>query len=84
MERLEPALFGLSSLLTRPDIEDGDGDEGDDEVDGSVGEHQVDTADVVLGEGNAAPGGVLQWFRVEVEIVDLGRVEECTRDPRFT
>ena len=55
MDRLGPALF-VSQDLTRPDVEDCDGDHGDDEVDGSVGEHEVDTADVVLSEGNTAPG----------------------------
>ena len=54
-DRLEPALF-IKPVLTEPDVEDGDGDHGDDEVDESVGEHEVDTADVVLCEGNTAPG----------------------------
>ena len=72
MDRLGPALF-VSQDLTRPDVEDGDGEHGDDEVDGSVGEYEVDTADVVLSEGNTAPGGLLQWLIVEVEVIDLGQ-----------
>ena len=55
MDRLGPALF-VSQDLTIPDVENGYGNHWDDEVDGSVGEHEVDTADVVLSEGNTAPG----------------------------
>ena len=63
----------MENVLSRPDVEDGDGDHGDEEVDGGVGEHEVDTADVVLSEGNTAPGGLLQWLIVEVEVIDLGQ-----------
>ena len=42
-------------FLSPPDVYEGDGDHGDDEVEDGGGQHEVHAAYALLGEGNATP-----------------------------
>ena len=54
-----------------PDVYEGDGDHGDEEVEGGGGQHEVHAADPLLVEGNAAPSRLGQLPALVHQVVHL-------------
>ena len=54
-----------------PDVYEGDGDHGDEEVEGGGGQHEVHAADPLLVEGDTAPGGLGELPALVHQVVHL-------------